>query len=905
MQKKIGVLFMLFQFLTFSVVAQELIVFSESKSYSFKYELEEDKDTVTNFFVTEIAKGLPQNPTLVSCSITFDVETKLVKLPKNKYRIDLLLTNVQKLGDYKYRGFDVSAIIFPKLVDVNIQWSDLNSSSKWNEQFASYFIDLYTTDIFWSKSITDSTKSASYIINKADVEFALGAGQKDEFVNIVKAIDAYYDSGFLLDEIQAKLDRIQLDNANMLLIYNIQLKNIEKELATVKPANFYQDRNQQNYDPIGLGARHLKMQKAVDSLRDGLKHKMTTLDYTYYEQGIDYLEKGDTANAESVFLRSIRINPYYSPSYYHLAQINMHNGVADTAVMYIRTILKDLKPDYELKKKTIALADYCAEKISTKALAYTKEEAFNEAVSHLDVALLLCDSTPFVECSERVSFAMAEAKYGLYNSYLSVAKTALEHNLKLVEGYLDLAYKYQQANQSYIISSSEVDLLYMKLIDKYEEIATQFVSNGEYGYAISYADKIDNLLDRLTHLKIEEDISKKIKTQSHEEIYAKMIYKSLALMEEDGALSADLYLEDAIAYQKSYSDFIPTDIGTDTIKKRLKIAVYRQHIQQVERFKEAGRIQMAVEHIRKAKKIEEEFLLPSSAKLNALLQELMVPMLISDLRYPNTKSWGRHYKSAQSALDDVLRKKTKYKIVNAELDKAIEATDYYIRITSCTDLKVDYKDEIANANQQMRSGDYLSASKYWNKALSIARENPYCGLDTAGLLRYFDSYSAVIKYQYHKLEAELAFQKVDYDLAVLEYWEAQKLADSIGLKKYRIYHIHFNSWVDGKIKESKFMESLIKVLSNEGEFHLVMDLLAQHVAQNNGVILTDLHKAFLNSLAQHDVRSSKLALKDLEQKYFQNRKDLSELNDYYKYYYLKASDKKLSAGLFRLSHKIK
>lgn len=886
-------------------VAQDLILYSDTQQKSFEYSLESKSSTeISTYFIEIIAKGVPCNADIVNYSAQFNVVSKVIKYPKNQYRFQLLMDSFSPEGLYSYRGFAMDKTVFPKQLKGELKWKDQNSGDIFSESFDVYLNDLYSHFIIWSKDIKDHTGESSFVIDSYTLQFDFDKEQVKEFDLLISDIDRYFDSGFQFDEIEEKLNRIQLDKVSMLMIYNIQLKGIAQEIEKMNPSNFYQEKQHQTFDPAGLAKRHDVLKRKLDSLQKGVKMKMETLDKAYYAQGMQSLLKQDTSNAFKLFTRSIVINPNYSPSHYQLAEIYLHDGALDTSVFYIRNILLNLKPDYQTKKKTIALASVCAEEISDKALLLSQQEAFNDAVEYLKVALLLCDSTPFVKCNEKVNEVMSKAKYGLYHSYLSVAEVALNHNIKMVETYLDLAYGFHLSNTEYIPSSAEVDTLYVRLLNKYQSKAKEFLSNGEYGYAMTYTDKAMGLCKRLKHLECDPE-SGEIKVHALAKVYNKMLQKTSTAWNANEILMADMYSEDALAFQKANSEYVEQSAATQKLYRQIKLGVYNYHVNRVGNFVSEQRFDKAIESYKTAKEMEERFHIEENSLLRKGMEELMVPLMLSDLKFPNTKDWGKDYKQALLMLDDVKLRKAKYDIENDRLQKAIDETQYFISITSCSDLSKEYKNEIRRANLQLQNGDYLNASTYWQRSINIARENPYCKLDTVGLLRYFDNYKDVIRFQGIKKSAEYSYQQQRYSNAIEGYWKAQKLVDSIPMKSYRIYHISFSSWVEGKISDDDFMDSLLGELSKENEYAKALGFWKKRILSKGLDSLTEYHKDFLKKMAEKDANNSNTKLSDSIKKHFNDDERFDRLAQYYSYYFLQFRDKSLTSHYFRIRYKIK
>ena len=108
-------------------------------------------------------------------------------------------------------------------------------------------------------------------------------------------------------------------------------------------------------------------------------------------------------------------------------------------------------------------------------------------------AKTLCEIYPDTDCEILTFNKEAQAKYGIYDSYLHVAKTAMNKNMPaLARKYLDLAHKFQHLNKTLILSCNVVEQLLDELAWKFFENAKQFYDIGNYAEALeAYANALE------------------------------------------------------------------------------------------------------------------------------------------------------------------------------------------------------------------------------------------------------------------------------------------------------------------------------------------------------------------------------------------------------------------------------
>lgn len=87
-----------------------------------------------------------------------------------------------------------------------------------------------------------------------------------------------------------------------------------------------------------------------------------------------------------------------------------------------------------------------------------KNENYNEALLMLGNAQTLCNAHPHDDCELYLFHELSKARYGIYDSYLKVAATALKaNNSQMSLKYLLLARDFQKNNNNLILSSGAVD----------------------------------------------------------------------------------------------------------------------------------------------------------------------------------------------------------------------------------------------------------------------------------------------------------------------------------------------------------------------------------------------------------------------------------------------------------------
>jgi hypothetical protein len=148
-----------------------------------------------------------------------------------------------------------------------------------------------------------------------------------------------------------------------------------------------------------------------------------------------------------------------------------------------------------------------------EAEMFIENQAFNEALLMLGSAETLCMKNPDMECELYTFHKLSQAKYGIYDSYMSVAASALEaNNAELAYKYLLLAKDFQHENNNLIISSGAVDV-------SLENLAWRFLETGQNKL------KQGNDQEALTAYVHAQDIYSMVNVDNYNELIEKQISK--------------------------------------------------------------------------------------------------------------------------------------------------------------------------------------------------------------------------------------------------------------------------------------------------------------------------------------------------------------------------------------------
>ena len=881
MQKLILIIFIFFT--NYQLInAQERVLFSKevNSTIEVKFHPEYPTSSCPNYFIDEIAKAIPKIRMYVKINYQYILKTTIAK-DGSKYELSAYVSKITHGGNFKYKDFDFSHLIAPYQIEQTYLIKDLSSNTSHYQKIKINFHegDSAQVGIKALKGVITYKVSAK----PYRVKYLYTDAQKLKFQKAVNDIDTYYDDALKLDALKARIEKLDFNKADVVALRNVDLKYIEKDLAKIQIQSYMTSLNLESYDPIRLLPKYDSVENMIAKRRLIMDSKMGSLDQFYYTQAQKELKEENEKEAVEFYEKSIQVNPYFSPSIYQLSKLDYQYKRYNECFLKIQHILNDLKPSQEIKKQSIQLAKMAYDSVMLICSSLNKEERFNQSIGILYKTKSFCDSTKYIECDSEIDHNISKAVYGLYASYLSIARASLDKGrLDMCYDYLGMAEGFRAKNTDKLIGKSTIaqNITHDLIAGLVEQSDMQYI-NGNQAEAIELLNKAKELCQQNPENGCLSLINKN-EAKVHQAEYANLIDQSLHYRGNNQAQQRKDFLSLAITYQQLHSDYIPTTIGTDTIIGKVRYMMYQEYITNGANDLDNKNFADAYVEFMEAKKLEDEYIFKKNEKLDSYLKEVAKPIIMKTLEDGKLKAWGKHYDEASLLLDSATRE-TKLRGLNgdSEISKATYAMQSDLKKNVCDKLLSEYNTWVKKGNNSLRFEDYYHAAQFYRKALEIAQSSNSCKIDQSQAKVKLNKYQWDIAYKTEIYKAD-SLKSINLDLAFKHYVKAEEL---------RLQH--------SSEMTSKSNKSLLDILIVENDAILNVKGIEyfneQHYPENSfniavnalktgQVINSELLSQLANLLAEQDLSAGLNTLQQAEKRFG----EIKELQSFKKEY-LKAA----------------
>ncbi len=796
MQFRIIIFIIITLFSGYNLKSQNLIVYENTKaeSYLVKYIVNPDADqTITNYFIQEIAKSIPKMPSYTQYIYSFKQNSKIIKINPSTYNVIIDINEANCSGDIFFKGFSMNDNILPSYISYNLKIFNENNQLIKNYDFKRVSIKDNNSRIadfeFTDTTSTLISANNNYYIVIENKLFAYDVNAINNFNKKRNLIEEYFSTDQFIASSLATIQTIDLQNLEMINLYDIRLDEVEQELSKLYNKELAQKLKLNIYDPINFMNKIDNLGNQVYNLRFNINQILATLDKLYYERGLVLLKDGAIDKAIYNFKKSIEINYFYSPSHYQIALLDYKNGNFDSSTTRIKDIMTKMYPDYITQNLVIELSHAINEAYLYEGNKLIKSEDYNGALVYLEKGKIFCTTTPGIKCDDQVFTSIATAKYGIFSSYLSVADKAVENNkYELAELYLNMAIKYQQENKTDIINKGDIEIIMNKLLVKY--IDNGFSSNDEknFSQALSYFNKtieLNKLLETpITIPRLDEGIS-----IAKNGIYQGYLLKANELFLNFDYNNAESIVDKAINFQKDNTKEIITASDAENLLSKIKYEWYKILINDGNNYFHTASFDKALNNFKEAKLLESKYNFVKIDSLDKLIRATSKPIILKELETGNFKVFQGDLNGAKELLTSSTFKQAKYNLNNDfDINTNVKTLRDKIFTKECNDAQYEYDKFIDLVKQKVAEKHFIEANNYLENALNIITINATCGI----LPTIADSIKTVIlpalNYQKLFINIDEALKNNNFGLIIDEYIKAEDIFNSFKLEKFGLQH---------------------------------------------------------------------------------------------------------------------
>lgn len=790
MPKKHALLVSVIMVISGFVQGQNKLIYQnvENTSVSISYAAEPDENQkTTNYFVNEIARSIPKKIEYTQFVFSCVRTDRIYETDPGKFSSTFEITDVACSGDIYYKGFSVADVLIPT-----------HCSFTYNV-FADNAVPFYQTSITNGKlglgynlmaayKFSDTSNVKKFNTRVDNFAFHYDQDAKERFAAKLKLIDEYYLSESLIDHCFNKIKAIDYSNTDMIIVYDISLKEVEKTAEELYNKNFPGNLDLVNYDPANFIDSYNKLSETIFNTRYQLNLRLANLDKMYYEKGLEELKKNEKTKAETYFNRSILYNPDFVPSQLELAKISYANNNLNAAADKMSHILRKLNPAPEIYKQVILFTDTLYNKMLAVGNEYNSVEKYNEAIEIFEKCVSFCDSLPGYTCSGLHMKGLALARFGIYQSYLSVSQKAMDNGRpELAEIYISDARNYQKIYSKFIINDAEAVSKLEKIMMTYVAKGDTLISKNKCEKGLTYLEKAKNISDK-NRLWLPGSYENSIR-KAHSGIYNSTLKKCSEQIISKQIENAEETLNEAVDYQKKHAEIITPSKNIDSLQAKIKSFQYNSFISHGVETMNAGDHQNSLQHFDQAKKLEQQYIFKRNPLLDSLIKATARPVIANQINTVEKLLAIKNLNAATALSDSISKSITQHGLSNdtALTDKAKQLQKNIFDLR-CGNAKELFDSYLKRADMAVAKQDFMASDSLYEKATIISDSFPKCRIDANPAIEGKKMYLLPRNYQQILLAASKALMQHDYNSFFYNYSEAETFFKNMQLHNFGIVH---------------------------------------------------------------------------------------------------------------------
>ncbi|MPM18747.1 hypothetical protein SDC9_65162 [bioreactor metagenome] len=545
-----------------------------------------------------------------------------------------------------------------------------------------------------------------------------------------------------------KLHTIQPDNIDLISFYDIELKEVEQSIASIDSRQFPQNLNLHENDPMQFMVKMQDLVNQTTQTRAILNQRLSVLDQLFCQKGNDFLAQGKLQDAAVYYNKSIQVNPYYAPAEYQLARMEYNSGNYDTSAFMVNYALLKMSPDPSSQQLLVQLGNTLYTTMLGSGDKFNTEEQFNEAIASFEKAKWLCSSTPGMVCTEQVVKGLAQARYGIYHSYLQVAEKAIQNGrLDIAGNYINQSMEYQKQYSSEIISNNE-SIQWMGILCKeYVMLGNTLNQKKQYDQAIVEFNKCDSI-SRVYPTIGEVKGCKSGLCGARNGVYNNLLDGARTKLNADLLDAAEDKCNQAIAYQQMYKDDIASDREAVIVMSSIKEKRYHIAIANGKNYLNGGNQTDASKYFLEARSYQEQYNFRRNDSLDIYIRTAGKPLVTAIVEEGKVQAWGNKLSEAR---DSYQKATDAIKLFGLEKDKDLDASMSELKnkifSQECANAEQSYLSFIDKSKKLMRDGDYALASVTLSQAIEVTNKNVLCNIDNSAAYREQNRVKPAMEYQ--------------------------------------------------------------------------------------------------------------------------------------------------------------
>jgi hypothetical protein len=454
---------------------------------------------------------------------------------------------------------------------------------------------------------------------------------------------------------------------------------------------------------------------------------------------------------------------------------------------------------------------------------------------------------------------------GMLSAYVSIAEAAsLQNNLKMTWQYLQKAKSFHNKTLKEFPFLSD---------SSFVEFQNRLLNIAETELKKNHPHNALDLLfyfNQLKYAAINEQRLRKTLNQSYNDIY-KNYFRLTSLAFNNGDTDeAFIRLFDLYHFAETHqNELTVTEKYQEKIQK-IAYGLTLDYMQQGEILWDQNRSNEAINYFSKAKKLENHLLHEKIPRLEKLLSQTAVPVVMEMMKEVELKIWANEPGEAKKLYDEVVNQIETYHL--NQIDQVVQRLTILkekLDNRACLTVSQTLENNLDIIDHRIKKQKWNEALVKYRQTINLLQNNPHCKIDTAKFHSLQEKYENAFYYleQYELVKAKLFSKGINHvwtDLVDLE----------IFYNKHDLMHLGIdNPGLFNLLQNQKNVNITRKVI----DYYLKKGLLLQAIT----------YLDLLRKMGIHDKETKELLIKAGKLWAIQNSETpsfLSTLNEYEKWY---------------------
>ncbi|TVQ87221.1 MAG: hypothetical protein EA393_10760 [Bacteroidetes bacterium] len=490
----------------------ERVFHQHSQTFSFTPGAQRVSEQVSNNLLQLISEGNQKLRVFTSYMFHCELHIQPLKLENNIWVLDLDVRNPRVAGDVTYRHFALDELLIPPLVDMELVLRQKDDETIHHLHFKYLpWQDKSHTDTVLRFSFNGKTAPEEIVTEIISINFKYPESLNQEIDFTIAALASYYKAEENINTINGLIEGLDKATHDQVILDEFRLCEAEALAGRMAHAPFNRLIEMRDKDPLNVSGQLQAINNRLSRLRGDFNFVISHMDSLLYLQGQEFLLHNEPEKARQAFERVLAYNPLYIPAHICLAEFEMNEQRPADAMKRLSGFMGKMPPPARWIPDAQSFASYIFEKEIERAAGIIEEGRYLFALGELESLENFCNSIVLWDCPDELIQCIAQGHYGMYESYLRVARRAYEsENYSFAITYAENAKSYRNENASYIAYDGETMQLLQMIADGYFRKADVAYFFNDFAREAELLTMAKDLCVNYVELNCREDIDVKI-----------------------------------------------------------------------------------------------------------------------------------------------------------------------------------------------------------------------------------------------------------------------------------------------------------------------------------------------------------------------------------------------------------